>query len=176
MLKNQTICMSEELLRKKIKNRNRLLNYLKWLVQFVALMDVYPYLINQHQSSVQSYSIHIADSILRIVSDTPRCVWPHPYECSESNRFIYAKPQAKNQLHTSPHSLDIANSFFWITLGMLDYPYLKRLNKLVTSMNVWPHAKSQLLNSIHSWDYSNTLFDITLGKPCRSCPQVVNMI
>ena len=136
MLKNQTICMSEELLRKKIKNRNRLLNYLKWLVQFVALMGVYPYLINQHQSSVQSYSIHNADSILRIVSDTPRCVWQHPYECSESNRFIYAKPQAKNQLHTSPHSLDIANSFFWITLGMLDYPYLKRLNKLVTSMNV----------------------------------------
>ena len=42
---------------------------------------------NQRHSSIQSE--HIADLILRITSGRPRCAWPHPYEWTESNRFVY---------------------------------------------------------------------------------------
>ena len=64
-----------------------LLNYLKWLNQFVVSLDACPYAKNQHHSSMQSW--YIADLILGVISGMPRCAWSHSYKWIESNRCFY---------------------------------------------------------------------------------------
>ena len=64
---------------------------MKWLNKFVGLEDVYPYPIYQHQSSIQSYSTHTADSIFEIALDMPgKSDHTHMNGVNQIDVFIYA--------------------------------------------------------------------------------------
>ena len=53
-------------------------------------MDVYPYPIHQHQSSIQSYSTHTADSIFGITLDMPgKLDHTHMNGLNQKDVFMY---------------------------------------------------------------------------------------
>lgn len=80
-------------------------------------MDAYIYATNQQHSLIQYQ--HFVDLILGIIFGMPRCIWPHQYERTKSNRCIYVYLITQiNQLHTWGHLWDKANSLFSITLGI----------------------------------------------------------
>ena len=113
-------------------SRITLLNYLKWLNQFVASI-CNPYTRNQYHSSIQSW--HIPNSGLRTISDMQRWAWQHQYEWNESNKWFYVCLTSCKKSFSYLRSFFeiIADSPFWITLAMPDHTHLKWLNEFWTS-------------------------------------------
>ena len=70
-----------------VKNQAVTVSHSKSLYLFIVSVETYPYVKNQHQSSIQSW--HIADLILRITFGRLGYAWPHPYKWTESNQCIY---------------------------------------------------------------------------------------
>ena len=81
MLKNQIIRLEERILRPRLKNQTvELLQMAE--SNCCCFYACLPICKNQHHCSIQSW--HIADSILGITFDMPRCTKTHPHEQIES--------------------------------------------------------------------------------------------
>ena len=81
------------------------------LLEMTGLKWLYQYVEKQHYSSIQTW--HIADLRFEITFVMPRCVWPHLYEWTESNKCIYVYLTTCKKSTSYLHSL-LRHS--WLTI------------------------------------------------------------